>query len=909
MNHRRQAMRRVGVALVASAMLANVTAMTISGTPAAAARSGAPQQLEAVQPVTVPLITGDSVRLRTAGKLTAAGARVTATAEPRPGGPAIKITATGSAGGVQRISALPADVARLGAAVDPGLFDVTWLAAHGYTAKDARLPVIVQYASTADPNTRFPGATITKTTADHTAELALDLGQAASFWSALAPGGRLGSGIARIWLKDHILGYATSPAYSATYPVTVTVHLAADKDHQVFACDGMRTTMCVMGVTLLGVTGPAAGQSFTANLLGCADVDPCTTYGLQANVPSGTYAVSGWVSFYDDALDQNVWLEKPEVIVAGATDVSFDVAQARQISVQTPRPTGTYNAMLQDTRTLPDGRYAASLMFSSYGNHQYWVTPTDRVSTGQFRLELGWVGGAIPVTMAIAGKGGQALHPIYPTFASFPGYPMYRLAGRGTAGVVAAGEGTEADFAKVDARGKLVLLTVANSTGLQCYGGSLGAVMDWQLQNAIRAGAVGVLMDPQTPSATPGEFCSLPLRGDWILGVDPTPPMPFVSVTPSDAAALRARLAKGSVSIAYADAGTATEIYDLKFYEQGEISADQRLTVRSADLTPTRAVYRTDTGDDVLDSRNTSAFQPGEYLTGGVTEPLAAPTTRIEYTGPISPELVHQDDLQSPGLFQTSLRVYADTSRRTQEWAARPLVPGSPAAVPDVLAAQPDSWGTTLNPVQLCSYCRQGNTFYPIGYLESDRSLSSGLYGYDAASAHLYRDGVEMPQSSVAGLVAYALPAENSAYRLTTDYRLPSYGEVHTQWDFTSAAPTENRPGTGAICIGTLVLESTDPCAADPLVFIAYRLGDAPARGFTVEAYHEDSQAPQITGVQVWTSTDDGTHWTPATVHTTRDGYAVTPQVTGTGALSVRVVAVDAAGNRVEQTILQATLA
>ncbi|MEV6965079.1 hypothetical protein AB0M47_08165 [Hamadaea sp. NPDC051192] len=911
MNHRRQSMRRVGVALVASAMLASVTSATISGTPAAAARSGAPQQFTAAQagtaqPVTVPLITGDSVRLSAAGKPTAAGGRVTATAQPRPGGPTIKITATGSAGGVQRISALPADVARLGAAVDPGLFDVTWLADHGYAAKDARLPVVVQYASTANPNTNFPGATIAKTNADHTAELALDLGQAASFWSAVAPGGRLGSGIARVWLKDHILGYATSPAYTATYPVTVTVHLAADKDHQVFACNAVRTTMCVMGVNLMGITGPAAGQAFTANLLGCADIDPCTTYGLQANVPSGTYWISGWVSFYHDAYDQNVLLEKPEVTVAGATDVAFEVAQARPISVQTPRPSSTYNAMLQDARTLPDGRYASDLMFSSYGNHQYWVTPSDRVSTGQFRLELGWVGGVTPVTMAIAGKGGQALHAMYPSYATFPGYPMYRLATRGTAGVVAAGEGTEADFAKVNARGKLVLLTVANSTGLQCFGGSLGAVMDWQLQNAIRAGAVGVLMDPETPSATPGEFCALPLRGDWIIGQDPTPPMPFVSVTPSDAAALRARLAKGAVSVAYTDGGTATEIYDLKFYEQGEIPADQRLTVRSADLTPTKAVYRTDTAQDVLDSRVTSAFQPNEFLTGGVAEPFAAPTTRTEYTGPISPELVHRDELQSPGMYQSSLRVYADTNRRTQEWAARPFVPGSPAEVPDVLAAQPGSWGTTLNPVQLCSYCRQGNTFYPIGYMESDRSLSSGLYGYDADSAHLYRNGVEVPQGSVAGLVAYTLPSESSAYRLATDYRLSSYGEVHTQWDFTSAAPAADRPGAGSICIGTLVSESTDPCAADPLVFVAYHFGDTPARGFTVEAYHQDPQAPRITGVQVWTSTDDGAHWTSATVRSTQGGYAVTPHVTGTGALSVRVVAVDAAGNRVDQTVLQA---
>ncbi|WP_157546680.1 protease-associated domain-containing protein [Hamadaea tsunoensis] len=910
-------MRRIGIAVAASALLATVTSAAVAGTPAAAARSGLPVAAQPVTgPVVVPLVTGDSVRLSGTGKITEAGAKVTATAQPRPGGPAIRVTATGSAGGVQRITALPADVARLGAAVDPGLFDVTWLAAHGYAAKDAKLPVVVQYAGTADPSTRFPGAvfpgaTVTKANADHTAELAVDLGQAASFWTAVAPGGRLGSGIARLWLKDHILGYA-KPASSGTaaspgaaaYPVTVTVHLGADKDHSVFACNGLRTTMCVMGVTLMGVTGPAAGQTFTANLLGCADVDPCTTYGLQANVPSGTYWINGWVSFYRDALDQNVWLEKPEVTVAGATDVSFEVADARQMSVQTPRPSSVYNAMLQDTRTLPDGQYISDMMFSSYGNHQYWVTPSDRAATGQFRVELGWAAGPTPVAMTV--KGGPALHPLYPTYASFPGYPMYRLQGRGTVGVVAAGEGTEADFAKVNARGKLVLLTVASSTGLRCYGGSMGEVASWQLQNAIRAGAAGVLVDPETPSVTPGEFCALPVLGGWVVGEEPVPAMPFVSVTPSDAAALRTRLAKGPASIAYADGGPATEVYDLKFYEQGGLPADQRFVVRSADLAPTRAVYRTDTADDVLDYRFTAAFQPSEFLTGGVADAVGAPVTRTEYTGPISPELVHRDEVESPGMYQASLHVYADTAWRTQERLARPLVPGSPAAVPDVLAAQPGSWGTTLNPVQLCSYCRQGNTFYPIGYMESDRSLYSGLYGYDTTAAHLYRDGTEVPAGSVAGLVAYTLPPERSAYKLVTAYHLSSYGEVRTQWDFTSALPAVDRPGTGAICIGTLVSNSTDPCAATPLVFVAYHFGDSPGRGFTVEAYHQDEQAPRITKVQVWTSTDDGAQWTPATVHAGRDGYTVTPHMKGTGALSVRVVAVDAAGNQVDQTVLEA---
>ncbi|NUS57205.1 MAG: hypothetical protein HOV66_20455, partial [Streptomycetaceae bacterium] len=84
--------RRMGVAVVASALLASLTSATITATPAVAARSGAPQQLTAAQPVTVPLITGDSVRLSGTAKVTAAAQRVTATAQVAPGRPAIRIT-------------------------------------------------------------------------------------------------------------------------------------------------------------------------------------------------------------------------------------------------------------------------------------------------------------------------------------------------------------------------------------------------------------------------------------------------------------------------------------------------------------------------------------------------------------------------------------------------------------------------------------------------------------------------------------------------------------------------------------------------------------------------------------------------------------------------------------------------
>ncbi|MFD2355324.1 hypothetical protein ACFSTC_47810 [Nonomuraea ferruginea] len=82
---------------------------------------------------------------------------------------------------------------------------------------------------------------------------------------------------------------------------------------------------------------------------------------------------------------------------------------------------------------------------------------------------------------------------------------------------------------------------------------------------------------------------------------------------------------------------------------------------------------------------------------------------------------------------------------------------------------------------------------------------------------------------------------------------------------------------------------------------------------FELEAYHGPSAAkmPAIAGVRLWTSTDDGATWQPADLRRGRDGVytagARYPAYRATkGAVSLKVEAWDAAGNRVKQTTLRA---
>jgi len=140
-------------------------------------------------------------------------------------------------------------------------------------------------------------------------------------------------------------------------------------------------------------------------------------------------------------------------------------------------------------------------------------------------------------------------------------------------------------------------------------------------------------------------------------------------------------------------------------------------------------------------------------------------------------------------------------------------------------------------------------------------------------------------------------------------------GRTTTEWRFTSATPTRNEPPQGFKCVEG----SGRPCHADPLLFLRYDagadLGDAvsaPGRHqIRVAAYHQVPAAPAVKSLTVAVSTDGGVTWRqlPATA---RGGgnYTVSYQAprlaATTGTVSIRARAEDAAGNTVEQTVLDA---
>lgn len=175
----------------------------------------------ALGPVTLTLVTGDTVTYTR-------DRNGHASVATRLGAGRDAVTFQASSGPDGRYYVIPSDAAAAVAAgtLDKELFDVDYLAGHGYASTD-RLPLIVQYASapTAAAPARLPGATSTTALPGvHGAAVTVRRAQAGQFWAAVrtAPAGssttpdgagatshglasaRLGSGLSRVWLDAKV---------------------------------------------------------------------------------------------------------------------------------------------------------------------------------------------------------------------------------------------------------------------------------------------------------------------------------------------------------------------------------------------------------------------------------------------------------------------------------------------------------------------------------------------------------------------------------------------------------------------------------------------------------------------------------------------------------------------------------
>jgi len=297
---------------------------------------------------------------------------------------------------------------------------------------------------------------------------------------------------------------------------------------------------------------------------------------------------------------------------------------------------------------------------------------------------------------------------------------------------------------------------------------------------------------------------------------------------------------------------------------------------------------------------------------------LSAPYTDTEYftggTGLIW-QAMATDDLYFNELTVTAPHTYTAGTHSVES-----LGEGAqhPAAVIDTerLATLCPACSST-NALEFNLYPVTDNGYGDIGY-GNQSPVAAG--NYENYSYQLLRNGVVEASSNTlfpTGLAVTGLPPGRATYQLATTVTRsyaddPLSTSQQSVWTFAA----DPRGGDGIPRNWTCV-DGTSDCTALPLLYADYTVSGTSlsnaltpgAHELSLDVYAQQySHAPGIAGASVQVSYDGGSTWTSAPVsgragHYTA-GFAI--PAAATGSVSLRVSGWDTAGDRVEQTVLNA---
>ncbi|WP_447136246.1 S8 family peptidase [Micromonospora sp. LZ34] len=516
---------------------------------------------------------------------------------------------------------------------------------------------------------------------------------------------------------------------------------------------------------------------------------------MTAPLFGGTFAAAVVVEWQDAAGEWHVAVPMvAEVNLTKATTVTLDLRRLKPLKVQAPAATETYDALTNFERLSATGAWGVTgELTAQYGADEpnWWALPTGKVRTGTLSHNTYSVLATPVVTMNVIGGGSTfSLSSRYHTpDVSMPAgqqtwqenetslnrdivVPVPRLATRGLVPVVHAGTGSAADLARVDARGKLVLLTPTDICTNTC---DFVRLRDERVAAAAAAGAVGVLVaargltslgtfPTQTTTCTDGaQSCP---------AVQPYAALPIVSVSYDAADRLIKRLQADSRHVRILLGGSAAPtVYNASFGAAGQI--------------PSNLPYRTRTRDFDRVDHHLHADRPGEISSitwqqqprsGADALSLDMPRTATQRT--LTTFVKRQGDAINRfftvwadyagasvlGQSRGEMQDVALTGRNTLHWNTGPTVPG---AVPQVRTKS----GFTVQTGYLCSGCRQGDTFYPTLYLTGSgggRQAMIGLVNNTGIAEYFFgSDACEPPACTFRLLTESGDEVERRFERLT----------------------------------------------------------------------------------------------------------------------------------------------
>ncbi|MDT0443841.1 S8 family serine peptidase [Streptomyces johnsoniae] len=587
----------------------------------------------------------------------------------------------------------------------------------------------------------------------------------------------------------------------------------------------------------------------------------------SAEVEEGTYLISDTANARGADNISEVYLGVlPEVEVAADTEVTLDLSRSTPVEIRTPRPAEQRSWMNYQYYRHYDGHDFTHSFTQPIGSARLMVTPTRTVGAGAFEFASRWQLVA-PVLEADVPGSRLDLDPYYLSAAPLFGRGSDRLV------VADAGEGPEPDFS--DVRGRLAVVR-----------GEPGGGYASLAERAAEAGAKGLMI-----VAAPGQGHWTRWRPNGNVFA-----LPVVRVGHAHGTALLDRAADRRTRVTFS--GTAESPY---LYDVMQTSADripERVVHTVTDRNTARvSVTYTEAGSAAWGSAQRISWRPHQGI-AMPDSPREVPTgtTRTEYISTGDTVWQHYVHHALSGFYDQPVtgfaprgaqRTYDARDSGTERWTASVVRPAIPRGTGEPSVRTGDALRLDIPE-----------------FTDSDGHAGRARSG-DRVTAALYRDGEEAGTADSGRAAFDVAPGE-------ADYRLDLTTErTAATWEFGTRTETSWRFSSDTAQEETLL----------PLLQLDYATGaDAhnavrPARthivGITVR--HQDGlAAPRGVSVEVAASWDGGETFADAVRVRPRGGNAFDATlrrphgVDGDAAVTLRVTAADAAGNRVEQTVRDA---
>ncbi|MFE2303440.1 S8 family serine peptidase [Streptomyces sp. NPDC059445] len=587
---------------------------------------------------------------------------------------------------------------------------------------------------------------------------------------------------------------------------------------------------------------------------------------LDLRLREGTYSLLTYQdvagSHGPDSLGMAV-MGDPEVVLDQDRTVDLDASRTREVTAEVPRRTEDRALSMNWYRA--DGQAANSygvgvvevqyLLASAYDS--MFVLPTRKVTQGSFEYETRWRKALPLLTVTDDGRPVQVMAQANSS----------RYEGHKRLQAVYAGTGTPAEYAGLNVKGKVALVTRADAlTGAQ------------RAQAAADAGAALLLVVDDRP----GKLIQS-------VGTSADSAVPVFSVTARNGASLIADARRGRLRLDVEGVPDSPYVYDLSDPHPGQIpSSGLTYRPRASELATVEMRFHGATTTPSGEWR--SGFRPYRKYGSGYLLRQDMPGTRTDHVSAQEGTRWVESMGTGPGVLlssQSTRTAYAPGSFQVHEWF-KPVT--HPANGGTYWWSQRQKTSLAFN-IQPWSDSGDGHG----GVIQSNGPAKTSL--------KVYQDGTLIKTSSSSATTITRPPTVPSVYTLdltaerdADTYRLSP--RTHTVWQVRSD------PVTDPTVIDRVAVLQMDYDVDTDLA------GDARGGRQTLRLTprHLDGAAGagRIEGATLSVSYDDGATWTPVRTNGKSGTWTACYDAPRHGYVSLKAEGWDDAGNRVTQEVIRA---